>query len=41
MAYWAKEQKLRPLVTHFDNGWNSELSVKNIENICKTLNLEL
>jgi N-acetyl sugar amidotransferase len=41
MAYWAKEQGLRPLVAHFDNGWNSELAAKNIENICKKLGFEL
>lgn len=41
LAYWAKEQGLRPLVAHFDNGWNSELAVKNIERICNVLNFEL
>jgi N-acetyl sugar amidotransferase len=41
MAYWAKEQGLRPLVAHFDNGWNSELATKNIENICSKLGFEL
>ena len=30
----AKQQGLRPLLVHCDNGWNSELSVQNIENIC-------
>lgn len=32
---------LRPLAVHFDSGWNSELAVGNIENIVKTLNLDL
>lgn len=32
---------LRPLAVHLDNGWNSELSVKNIENIVKTLDIDL
>jgi N-acetyl sugar amidotransferase len=41
MAYWAKQQGLRPLVAHFDNGWNSELAAKNIENICTKLGFEL
>lgn len=41
MAILAKEQNLRPLVVHFDNGWNSELAVKNIENIVNKLNLDL
>ncbi len=33
VAYLAKEAGLRALTVHFDNGWNSELAVKNIENI--------
>lgn len=41
LAYWAYENKLRPLVVHFDNGWNSELAVKNIQNICHLLKFEL
>lgn len=41
LALWAKENGLRPLIVHFDNGWNSELAVHNIENICITLDLEL
>ncbi|MCB0762302.1 MAG: N-acetyl sugar amidotransferase [Flavobacteriales bacterium] len=41
MALWAHEQNLRPLVVHLDNGWNSELAVKNIENICSRLGFEL
>lgn len=32
---------LRPLVVHFDSGWNSELAVDNIANIVKRLNLDL
>lgn len=36
-----KELKLRPLVVHFDNGWNSELAVKNIENIVNKLGYDL
>ena len=31
VAYIVKEMGLRPLAVHFDNGWNSELAVKNIE----------
>jgi N-acetyl sugar amidotransferase len=41
LAYWCKQNNLRPLVVHFDNGWNSEKATKNIINICKVLNLEL
>jgi N-acetyl sugar amidotransferase len=37
----AKEWGLRPLIVHFDNGWNSELAVKNIENIITKLGFDL
>jgi|TARA_B100000315_G_scaffold96543_2_gene88721 N-acetyl sugar amidotransferase len=40
-AYSAKKLGLRPLLVHFDNGWNSELSVRNIENIVKKLDFDL
>ena len=32
---------LRPLAVHFDNGWNSELAVQNIQNIVQKLDLDL
>ncbi len=41
LAYIANKLGLRALVVHVDCGWNSELAVKNIENIVKTLNIEL
>lgn len=41
LAYKAKELGLRPLLVHFDNGWNSELAVKNIENIVTKLGFDL
>ncbi len=41
LAYWCKQNNLRPLIVHFDNGWNSELAVKNIENICSILGFQL
>jgi N-acetyl sugar amidotransferase len=41
MAYWLCERGLRPLVIHLDNGWNSELAVQNIQNICEKLGLDL
>lgn len=41
MAWLAKNLGLRPLVVHFDNGWNSELAVKNIENIVNKLHYDL
>ncbi len=41
VAYKAKEFGLRPLVVHFDSGWNSEIAVKNIENIVVKLGFDL
>lgn len=41
VAYVAKKYGLRPLAVHFDNGWNSELAVKNIENIVQKLGFDL
>lgn len=40
-AYITKQLGLRALVIHLDNGWNSELAVKNIENIVQRLNYDL
>lgn len=41
VAYLAKKLGLRPLAVHFDNGWNSELAVMNIENIITKLGFDL
>lgn len=41
VAYKAVELGLKPLAVHFDNGWNSELAVKNIELVVKRLGLDL
>jgi N-acetyl sugar amidotransferase len=41
VALRAKELGLRPLAVHLDNGWNSELAVKNIENIVVKLGIDL
>ncbi|HEY9176035.1 MAG TPA: N-acetyl sugar amidotransferase [Flavipsychrobacter sp.] len=41
VALLAKQHGLRPLAVHFDNGWNSELAVKNIENIVQKLGIDL
>lgn len=41
LAWLAKQNGLRPLLVHFDNGWNSELAIKNIENIVNRLGFEL
>jgi hypothetical protein len=40
-AWLVKELGLRPLAVHLDNGWNSELAVKNIENILSKLDIDL
>jgi len=37
----AKKLGLRPLAVHFDNGWNSDISVKNIKKACEKLNVDL
>ena len=37
----AKKLGLRPLAVHFDNGWNSDISVRNIKNACNILNVDL
>jgi len=41
LALLAKENGLRPLAVHFDNGWNSELAVNNIQNIVEKLGFDL
>lgn len=41
VAYKVKEMGLRPLAIHLDNGWDSELSVKNIELVLKKLDIDL
>ena len=41
VAYLAKQYGLRPLCVHFDNGWNSELAVMNINNIVTKLDFDL
>jgi N-acetyl sugar amidotransferase len=41
VAFLVKKMGLRPLAVHVDNGWNSELAVKNIENTLKKLNIDL
>jgi N-acetyl sugar amidotransferase len=39
--YKAVELGLRPLAVHFDNGWNSEIAVSNIENATNRLGVDL
>ncbi|MFM2360392.1 MAG: hypothetical protein RLY16_2385 [Bacteroidota bacterium] len=41
VVYLLKQLGLRPLVVHLDNGWNSELAVKNIEQIITKLGFDL
>lgn len=41
MAYLAKQWGLRPLVVHFDNGWDDELAVGNIEIVVRKLGFPL
>jgi N-acetyl sugar amidotransferase len=40
-AYVVKKHGLRPLAVHLDNGWNSEVAVRNIENIVTRLGIDL
>ncbi len=40
VAYLAKEQGLRVLLVHLDNGWNSPISNENVKNIAKLLNFD-
>ena len=37
----AVKRGLRPLLVHFDSGWNSELAVANIHNMVEKLGLDL
>ncbi len=32
---------LRPIIIHLDNGWNTQISINNIENIARNLGLQL
>ena len=40
LAYISKENGLRVLAVHMDNGWNSEEAVTNIKNITKKLGID-
>lgn len=39
--YIAKKMGLRPIAVHFDNGWNTEISVRNIKNAIEKLEVDL
>lgn len=40
LTHLASELGLNPLVVHYDNGWNSELAVSNIENVMRAIGLD-
>jgi N-acetyl sugar amidotransferase len=39
--WWTKQLGLKPLAVHFDNGWNTEQSVRNIKRITDKLDVDL
>lgn len=41
VAWLVKQAGLRPLAVHLDNGWNTEVAVRNIESVIKTLGIDL
>jgi len=41
VAHLVKKLGLRPLAIHLDNGWNSELAVKNIQLLLEKLGIDL
>jgi len=41
LAWLCKQWGLNPLALHVDNGWNSELAVRNIEHVITKLGLDL
>ena len=41
VALLAQDLGLRTLLVHLDNGWNSEISVKNVRNITKSTGFDL
>lgn len=41
VLYLAKQHGLNPLAVHMDNGWNSELSQENIQNLVRKLDVDL
>jgi len=41
LVWMAKQWGLRPLIVHFDNGWDSEIAVNNINNIIKYTGFDL
>jgi N-acetyl sugar amidotransferase len=41
VAYLTKQLGLRPLALHLDNGWDSDIAVRNIHNIVRKLDIDL
>jgi len=41
VAYLANKMNLQPLCVHFDNGWDSDIAVKNIKNIINITGFDL
>jgi N-acetyl sugar amidotransferase len=41
LARLARQMGLRPLAVHFDNGWNAELAVENIQRVVEGCSLDL
>jgi N-acetyl sugar amidotransferase len=41
VAYLTKRLGLRPLALHLDNGWDSDVAVRNIHNIVRKLDIDL
>lgn len=41
LLYLAKEYGLRPLAVNLDNGWSSDIAVKNIKKMTSALNIDL
>lgn len=39
--FLAKQQGLRPLAIHFDNGWDKDVAVQNIKKVCDSLQIDL
>jgi N-acetyl sugar amidotransferase len=39
-AFLCKEWGLKPLIIHMDNGWNSEIAVKNVKKVVTKLKLD-
>ncbi len=41
LLYWAVQKGLKPLAVSFDNGWNTDIAVRNIRNATDILGVEL